>query len=1084
MKILKLRFKNLNSLAGEWSIDFTYPEYISDGIFSISGPTGAGKSTILDAICLALYGRTPRLKNISKTSNEIMSRLTGICFAEVVFGTDAGRFRAYWSQRRARGMAAGALQEPDHELSEADSGKILSARIKTTRTLIEEKTGMDYDRFVQSMMLAQGGFAAFLQAGGSERAPILEQITGTEIYSNISIHVFGKQRAEKSELEKLIAENKGIILLSSEEKDRIIKKLEETDNLKNVLTTERDKLDAAKKWQENIVIINNELSGIASEEIILNDELNETKPLRTLLQNARRAAVLDGEFASLTALRNQQVDDISVLKGLQLRTPDLFTEMETAKKFYEEADKQYSDTKKANEIHLKLITEVRSLDQSISHIRSNLKTTEESLEELKAASEKEITRKKNLEKSIEALNKETESIELYLKEKNTDSKLITDLEGIREKAAALTESHILLSDATKKLQFSLQSLKTIAAEKEEYGDKVEMADEQHKKVTDNLKLTSEEIKGLLDGKSLIEYHILKDNLIIHIAELKKVADFETERTLLEDDKPCPLCGSLQHPYAKGNIPVSTEAESELARLIILIKEAEKLNERLSVLREKEKESGEKVALLRNTRAILSEKQRNSELTVKEQTEYLNNCKEKRIRQQSAFLKMLGIYGISEIPGEGEGIKKLISSLETRKNTYIEKDKRRLEIDREKVLRQSEIKECTAIINIKVADIEVKVKDLEILQASMNSLTDRRTHIFGEKITDEEEEKSKIELQKSEEARNMARDRFDRSMHNYKENESRITELKSLSGNRQTKLELAEKEFNRHVTGAGFEDEEKFKSNRLPPEEREQLELRMTDLDTRKTSLSARKRDTEKRLGEERSKNLTAEEYDVVTSRLIDVNSTLTVLLQETGALKQKLADDNIARTRGEEIERRIELQTAAFNRWDSLCSLIGSADGRKYRNFAQGLTLEIMIIYANKQLKNLSDRYLLIRDKNEPLELNVIDNYQAGEIRSTKNLSGGESFIVSLALALGLSKMAGRNVRIDSLFLDEGFGTLDEETLETALGTLASLRQDGKMIGVISHVGALKERISTQITVHPVREGRSIISGPGCREIV
>jgi len=94
MKILKLRFKNLNSLAGEWSIDFTVPEYTSDGIFLISGPTGAGKSTILDAICLALYGRTPRLRNISKTTNEIMSRPTGVCFAEVVFGTDAGRFRA------------------------------------------------------------------------------------------------------------------------------------------------------------------------------------------------------------------------------------------------------------------------------------------------------------------------------------------------------------------------------------------------------------------------------------------------------------------------------------------------------------------------------------------------------------------------------------------------------------------------------------------------------------------------------------------------------------------------------------------------------------------------------------------------------------------------------------------------------------------------------------------------------------------------------------------------------------------------------------------------------------------------------
>jgi exonuclease SbcC len=1084
MKILKLRFKNLNSLAGEWSIDFSSPEYTSDGIFSISGPTGAGKSTILDAICLALYGRTPRLKNISKTTNEIMSRLTGVCLAEVVFETDAGRYRAYWSQRRARGKADGALQDPDHELSEADSGKILSSRLKSTRTLIDEKTGMDYDRFVQSMMLAQGGFAAFLQAAGSDRAPILEQITGTEIYSNISVHVFGRQRAEKSELDKLIAENRGIIFLSKEEKEEITKKLEVTEARKFLVTTERDKLDAAKKWLENIGRFNKELSDITREETILKIDLKESIPKRNIFQNAQKAAGLDGEYASLTALRNQQKDDISVLKNLQLRTPELITEMETAKKAYEEAEKKYSDAKKQNEVLLKLITEVRSVDQAVEQARVNLKGTKESLAGLKADREKETVRKKNLEKSSAELNNEKESIDIYLKDKSSDSGLITDLEGIREKASALAESRKLLSDASKKLELLFKSSKTKIAEREENAKKTELADEQLKIVVDNIKKAGNEIKRLLGDKSLSEYQELKDNLIIHIAELKKVADFKTERTLLEDDKPCPLCGSLQHPYAKGNIPATTEAESQLARLINLIKAAEKLNERISILREKEKESGESAAHMRKNLAILSEQQLNIEQVIKEQTEYLGSCEEKQGRHLSGLAGILGIYGITQVPADQEGIKKLISSLEIRKDAFIAKDRRREEIDRNILSIQAEIKECIAITNIKEADIEVKTKELEKLQSSLSLLTARRTELFGSKIVDEEEAKSKIEVQKTEESKNKSLERLDHSRHIYEENINRKAELKSLSDGRRAKLEKVEKEFNRLFTEAGFENEDNFKSYRLSPGEREKLELRIKELDTRKTALSARKSDCENRLREERSKNLTTEEYDVVTSRLNDVNSSLTVISQETGALNQKITDDNIARVRGEEIAGRIEFQTAVFNRWDRLCSLIGSADGRKYRNFAQGLTLEIMIIHANNQLAKLSDRYLLIRDKNEPLELNVLDNYQAGEIRSTKNLSGGESFIVSLALALGLSHMAGRNVRVDSLFLDEGFGTLDEETLETALATLASLRQDGKMIGVISHVGALKERVSTQIIVKPVREGRSIITGPGCREII
>ena len=131
----------------------------------------------------------------------------------------------------------------------------------------------------------------------------------------------------------------------------------------------------------------------------------------------------------------------------------------------------------------------------------------------------------------------------------------------------------------------------------------------------------------------------------------------------------------------------------------------------------------------------------------------------------------------------------------------------------------------------------------------------------------------------------------------------------------------------------------------------------------------------------------------------------------------------------------------------------------------------------------MTERYMLIRDASQPLELNVVDSYQAGEIRSTKNLSGGESFIVSLTLALGLSNMASRNVRVDSLFLDEGFGTLDDEALETALDALAELQQDGKLIGVISHVAALKERIGTQIQVTAGTGGRSSIDGPGCTRI-
>ena len=206
------------------------------------------------------------------------------------------------------------------------------------------------------------------------------------------------------------------------------------------------------------------------------------------------------------------------------------------------------------------------------------------------------------------------------------------------------------------------------------------------------------------------------------------------------------------------------------------------------------------------------------------------------------------------------------------------------------------------------------------------------------------------------------------------------------------------------------------------------------------------------------------------------------LRDEIATYKHALRENTAAIERIQGKKLAIESQIQRCARWDSLHNLIGSADGKKYRTFAQGLTFELMVAHANRQLEKMTDRYLLIRDESQPLELNVVDNYQAGEIRSTKNLSGGESFIVSLTLALGLSQMASKKVRVDSLFLDEGFGSLDEETLETALEALSALQQDGKLIGIISHVSALKERINTQISITPLSGGRSTISGPGCNK--
>jgi DNA repair protein SbcC/Rad50 len=1081
MKINQLRFKNLNSLAGEWSIDFTASEYVADGIFAISGPTGAGKSTILDAICLALYGRTPRLKNISKSTNEIMSRQTGVCFSEVVFGTREGHFIAFWSQRRAREKADGALQNPDHEISDADTRKVISSQLSTTSREIERLTGMDYDRFVQSMMLAQGGFAAFLQARGDERAPILEQITGTKIYSDISIYVHQRNNTEKANLEQLKAESRGIILLSPEEEAETTGSLLEKNTGKIALSGKVGKLDASIKWIRAIQDLRNDLAAISGIEAALTKDLVDFEPERKVLVNARKAASLDGEFASLKGVRDQQKNDLELLTALQVRIPVLEAGKTDALSAFNAAERAVADAKAEQNLLLKITTQARLLDQQIGQKKSDLEKAGSQIRVLKGELEEEVKKKKDIKRSIDELNSESSLIESYQADNRADASLVNELTGIRAIVTRLLDYSASLSEAEERQKLSKQALQDKTEEISGIDRELAVVTNANKADLESLELAKATLTALLNGKSPDELQRRKDDLILHLADLRKIADYETERALLADGKPCPLCGSLHHPYAEGNVPSVNEAEQELAGLIALLKEYGSKSRQIVEIAEAEKISGAKVISENSRRNIAQQQKLTLGNDIQRQGGELNRLKAGYDQISSDLKNLLLPFGITGIPEDELKTGEMLMSLEIRKERWQNQGKRITEIGTDISKKQAEAGRCDAIIETKEKDISVREREAGELGTALKDLSLSRKELFGEKRVDEEEKRAGIRVSEAEAARNKTDELLQQKNQSLATDRVRINDLKIKSGERKTVLDESERQFSELLLKIGFADEADFLSCRLAPAEKERLEAVAGALDTRKTQLETRKKEKQESLAREELKKLTEDSPEKLSADYEESKKALEILLQEIGALTQKLEANTQARILGEEITRKVGAQKGVCERWARLNELIGSHDGKKYRNFAQGLTLEVMVSYANSQLVKLSDRYLLIRDRGEPLELNVIDNYQAGEIRSTRNLSGGESFIVSLALALGLSRMSGRNVSVDSLFLDEGFGTLDEETLETALGTLAGLRQDGKMIGVISHVGAMKERINTKIIVQPIREGRSVLSGPGCK---
>ncbi len=1079
MKILQVRFKNLNSLVGEWVIDLTHPAYTSDGIFAITGPTGAGKTTILDAICLALYGRTPRLNKVTKSGNEIMSRQTGECFAEATFETQSGRFRCHWSQHRAHKRPDGDLQSPRHEIANADSGEIFESKLRGVADQIEATTGMDFDRFTRSMLLAQGGFAAFLQAAPDDRAPILEQITGTEIYSQISIRVHERQREEREKLNLLQAETAGIEILEPEQEKETQQLIDTRQKDEAALASKSAETAKAIAWLTSIDNLKNEIVSLADESSKLQDDIDEFKPDREKLGRALSAVSLDGTYATLIATRKQQTDDQDALKAEGEALPGLKSSAKEQAEALKSAEQKTLQAKEDLKAAAPTLQKVRSLDQKLADQKESAAEAEKvcksdgaKIEEYKQARVDEIEKRSEAQETLD-------KVEDYLKEHAPDEWLMGGLAGVEEQLDGLLLKQNEIQQKETDQKKAEKALDQATKSLEDCQEKSGIRKQELEGATKKLQEGKDALTQLLGEHLLREYRTEKETLLREMAFLTKIAELEDHRDKLEDGKPCPLCGAIEHPFAEGNVPAPDEIEQKIDALTELIGIAEDQEAAIKKL-----EDAESLARTNLTDSEKKESTAEHDKTSAEKTlaEIQGDLKKLHAdfiaRRQSVSTKLLPL-GITDIPETD--IASLIDDLRDRLKAWQGHLKTKGGIEKQITDLSSEVKRLDAVIETQSSALTEKQNALASLKKEIAIRGDERRVLYGDKNPDDEELRLNNAITNAEEAEKQDREQDNELRQKCNDAKARVESLKKRIDQRGPELNKLEEGFSAALAPVGFSNEEQFLAAILSAEQRSELTAAAKDLDERLTDLNARKKDRETRLETELARKVTDKSLEELDPLSKEYEESLQELRDIIAGLKHKLSENTAAKERIKEKQAAIEAQKTECQRWGNLHDLIGSADGKKYRNFAQGLTFEMMIGHANRQLQKMTDRYLLVRDVAQPLELNVVDNYQAGEIRSTKNLSGGESFIVSLSLALGLSHMASKNVRVDSLFLDEGFGTLDEEALDTALETLAGLQQDGKLIGVISHVPALKERISTQILVAPQTGGRSQISGPGCK---
>ena len=674
--------------------------------------------------------------------------------------------------------------------------------------------------------------------------------------------------------------------------------------------------------------------------------------------------------------------------------------------------------------------------------------------------------------------KTLELVDSYLKEHAQDEWLISGLAGVEEQLDGLLSKQKEIVQEEANQEKAVTTLERVTKSLDDCQKQCRTRKQELDDASIRLQQGKDALSQLLGDRLLREYRTEKETLLREMAFLTKIAELEDHRAKLEDGKPCPLCGATEHPFAEGNVPVPDETEQKIKALTKLISKAEDQEAAIKKLEEAEVTARKNLTEGEKQETAAANDKKAAEKSFAEVKEGLEKLRADFTARRQAVSAKLLLLGITEIPEMQ--VSSLLESLRARLNAWQAQVKKKAEIEKQIADLDSEMKRLDAVIETQSTTLAEKRERLETLKKDHTIGSDERKALYGDKNPDNEELRLNQTVSDAEDAEKKARDRHNELHQRWNTAKTHIESLKKRIDQREPELRKLEIEFSTALAPAGFSDEVQFLEARLTAEQRDELSTKAKKLDDNQTDLKARQKDRETRLATEIAKMVTNKSLEEMEPQFKKYEDSLKDLRNIIAGLKHKLSENTAAKERIKAKQTAIEAQKKECHRWENLHELIGSADGKKYRNFAQGLTFEMMIGHANRQLQKMTDRYLLVRDDAQPLELNVVDNYQAGEIRSTKNLSGGESFIVSLSLALGLSHMASKNVRVDSLFLDEGFGTLDEEALDTALETLAGLQQDGKLIGVISHVPALKERISTQIQVTPQTGGRSQISGPGC----
>ena len=1244
MRVLRIAGKNLASLADEFSVDFTSQPLSDAGLFAISGPTGAGKSTLLDALCLALYDDTPRLHKAEGKSPDVgdpvssqdprtlLRRGAAEGWAEVDFvGNDGESYRARWNVWRARTKAAGALQPTTMSLHKLPGLQPLGHKKTEVMAEIVQRIGLSFDQFTRAVLLAQNEFSAFLKARDDERGTLLETLTGSGIYSEISKRAFERWRAEELALKTLTAGLANQQPLSPERRIEVIAQSEAAEAALHASAQRVTALEADLRWHqqaERLALAMQHAREHRQQRQLESEAAAPRRAVLVQLDAVQPARALDDEVVRLAAERATTQASIALAEQEAERTR-LALEVLTGDA--QQASSALAAAEETQQAAAPLLDQAKALDTRLESLQSafvQAASVRDAAAQADSAARAALGAR---EAQQQALANEQQACEQWLAAHEHWSALARDwarwdvlfAQAGQQASRAGQQSQTLatvqqavarhrqdeaharnsLDAATERLRQAEsqreQATKTLAAiDADSIARQRQQLDQRRTLLADANAAWQElaqlsarqqdlaaRITALQTARDSAETEVAaarQANLALvaastqaerslKLAEAATGESVEKLRSTLQDDAPCPVCGSHEHPYRHEDGPlhamlaqlqaevqacrdklqrnIKHEAEqqarlqSSVEQLAAISVEQHGIVNALATAQPRWQAARSALAevvgqaaadddddshwLATHADALQSalrslESQEQSHRQAARTREVAQTACEQAAaecsRHQQALSAAQAALAQSEAQHKALDEQRIDTALqiadlldqldaplaragwqdEWKESPARFHEQRSRESRQWQAQRQSADERSAAIAALAVelqalrvaqqrsaADADNTRAAAEAARAACDAATVERQALWqGRSVREVEAElrtavaAARASLRARQESAQQAAQQRARAEESHAQVVQRLAALDSAAESAAARLQswLSDHQ------ALGIESLDALRT--LLAHSQQAIRDERTSLQAIDQSLASAKAVQAEREAQHAAHLASAPQGEQRSAE--DLEQALAALLEErkqandhAAALKLQLAQDDARRKSAEALLADIARQQENERRWAQLNELIGSADGKKFRNYAQQFTLDVLLGYANAHLAQLAPRYQLERIDNpaQPsLGLLVRDLHMGDEKRSVHSLSGGESFLVSLAMALGLASLSSNRVRVESLFIDEGFGSLDAETLRVAMDALDGLQSMGRKVGVISHVQEMTERIATRIVVQPAANGRSAVS--------